>query len=256
MDIEITRDKFLGGQLIISQPKRGYRAGIDPVILAASIRARSGERVLELGCGVGVASLCLAQRVKGLRVVGLEIIPQIAQLARDNAQENELPMEVIDGDIGDIPTELRNLQFDHVMANPPYFDRRHGNVALSIAKERSRGEQTPLAVWTQAAGRRVKPKGFIYFIFRTDRLPDLLRALPSSVGSIEVTPLVSRSQRPSELMILTARKSGRSGFKLLPEIIMHEGKSHQKGKSDYTSQLISVLRNGQALIKDICFSQN
>ena len=116
MDIEITRDKFLGGRLVISQPKKGYRAGVDPVILAASIPARSGESILELGCGVGVASLCLAQRVKALRITGLEILPQIAQLARDNAQENDLPMEVIDGDLGDMPIELRNLQFDHVMA--------------------------------------------------------------------------------------------------------------------------------------------
>ena len=53
MDIEITRDKFLGGRLVISQPKKGYRAGVDPVILAASIPARSGESILELGCGVG-----------------------------------------------------------------------------------------------------------------------------------------------------------------------------------------------------------
>ena len=250
MDIEITRDKFLGGRLVISQPKKGYRAGVDPVILAASIPARSGESILELGCGVGVASLCLAQRVKALRITGLEILPKIAQLARDNAQENDLPMEVIDGDLGDMPIELRNLQFDHVMANPPYFDRRHGSVAPSVLKERSRGEQTPLAVWTQAAGRRVKPKGFIHFIFRTERLLDLLQILPLSLGSVEVIPLVPRSQKPSELMILTARKSGRSGFKLLPEIVMHEGKSHQIGKPDYTSQLISVLRNGQALTKD------
>ena len=146
MDIEITRDKFLGGRLVISQPKKGYRAGVDPVILAASIPARSGESILELGCGVGVASLCLAQRVKALRITGLEILPKIAQLARDNAQENDLPMEVIDGDLGDMPIELRNLQFDHVMANPPYFDRRHGSVAASVLKERSRGEQKPLDI--------------------------------------------------------------------------------------------------------------
>jgi tRNA1(Val) A37 N6-methylase TrmN6 len=247
MDIDTTIDEFFGGRLIIRQPKQGYRAGVDPIILAASIPARSGESVLELGCGVGVASLCLARRVGALRVAGIEILPSIAQLARDNARENGLVMQVVVGDIANMPTELRNLQFDHVMANPPYFDRRRGSEAPSILKERSRGEQTPLAVWTQAAGRRVKPKGFVHFIFRTERLPELIQALPSSLGSIEVIPLVPRSQKLSELMILSARKSGKAGFKLFPEIVMHEGKSHQKDKSDYTSQLISVLRNGDAL---------
>ena len=161
MDIDTTIDEFFGGRLIIRQPKQGYRAGVDPIILAASIPARSGESVLELGCGVGVASLCLARRVGALRVAGIEILPSIAQLARDNARENGLVMQVVVGDIANMPTELRNLQFDHVMANPPYFDRRRGSVAPSVLKERSRGEQTPLSVWTQAAGRRVKPKGFV-----------------------------------------------------------------------------------------------
>jgi len=249
MEIDTTTDEFLGGRLVIRQPKTGYRAGVDPILLAASIPARSGESILELGCGVGVASLCLALRIEGVSVTGVEILPQIAQLARDNAQANGLAMQVLAGDIADMPTELRNLQFDHIMANPPYFDRRRGSVAPSVLKERSRGEQTPLSVWTQAAGSRVKPKGFVHFIFRTERLPELLQALPFSLGSVEVIPLIPRKKRSSDLMILSARKSGRAGFKLLPEILMHEGKSHQKDKADYTSLLTSVLRNAQALTK-------
>ena len=250
MKIETTTDKFLGGRLIIRQPKNGYRAGIDPVLLAASIQAKSGESILEIGCGVGVASLCLAQRIEGLQIMGLEIVPQIAQLARDNARENRLVIKVLTGDIADMPPNLRSLQFDHVMANPPYFDRRRGSEATSILKERSKGEHTPLSAWTQAAGRRVKPKGFVHFIFRTERLPELLQALPSNLGSVEVVPLVPRSQKPSGLMILSARKSGRASFKLLPEIVMHKDKKHSKDRPDYTLHLISVLRNGHALIKD------
>ena len=250
MKIETTTDKFLGGRLIIRQPKNGYRAGIDPVLLAASIQAKSGESILEIGCGVGVASLCLAQRIDGLQIMGLEIVPQIAQLARDNARENRLVIKVLTGDIAHMPPNLRNLQFDHVMANPPYFDRRRGSEATSILKERSKGEHTPLSAWTQAAGRRVKPKGFVHFIFRTERLPELLQALPSNLGSVEVVPLVPRSQKPSGLMILSARKSGRASFKLLPEIVMHKDKKHSKDQPDYTLHLISVLRNGHALIKD------
>lgn len=60
-----SHDQFLGGRLMVAQPKTGYRAGVDPVLLAASVPAVRGESVLELGCGVGVASLCLAARVPG-----------------------------------------------------------------------------------------------------------------------------------------------------------------------------------------------
>ena len=69
---DLTRDKFLDGQLTILQPRYGYRAGVDPVFLAASVPAKPGQNVLELGCGAGVASLCLARRVSGLSLFGVE----------------------------------------------------------------------------------------------------------------------------------------------------------------------------------------
>ena len=95
----ITLDLFLGGRLRIFQPNSGYRAGIDPVLLAASLPAKAGERVLELGCGVGVASLCLMCRVAGVEVSGVEFNPKLADLARCNGRENGLSLNIFDGDI-------------------------------------------------------------------------------------------------------------------------------------------------------------
>ena len=69
--MDITQDGFLGGKLRVSQPKTGYRAGIDPVLLAAACPAKPGEKVLELGCGVGVASMCLMARVPEVRLYGV-----------------------------------------------------------------------------------------------------------------------------------------------------------------------------------------
>ncbi|MFZ2468854.1 MAG: methyltransferase, partial [Parvibaculum sedimenti] len=37
-----TDDGFLGGRLQLLQPAKGYRAGIDAVLLAASVPARHG----------------------------------------------------------------------------------------------------------------------------------------------------------------------------------------------------------------------
>ena len=84
-DGELSTDAFLGGRLSIMQPIRGYRAAADPVLLAAAVPARAGDAVLELGCGAGVASLCLGQRVPGLIQFGLELQPAYAALARRNA---------------------------------------------------------------------------------------------------------------------------------------------------------------------------
>ena len=97
--LDITTDKFLGGKLSVQQPRRGYRAGVDPVLLAASVNAEPKQQVLELGCGVGVASLCLGKRVPDLHLTGLEIQPQLALLARQNAQSNNVTMDVFTGDL-------------------------------------------------------------------------------------------------------------------------------------------------------------
>ena len=56
-------DSLLGGQVALWQPADGYRVAIDTVLLAAAVRVGPGARVLELGSGVGAASLCVANRV-------------------------------------------------------------------------------------------------------------------------------------------------------------------------------------------------
>ena len=49
---ELSRDGFLGGKLQILQPKSGYRAGIDPVLLAASVPAQAGDQVAHVAASV------------------------------------------------------------------------------------------------------------------------------------------------------------------------------------------------------------
>ena len=82
---DLTDDAFLSGRLQLLQPRKGYRAATDPVLLAACVPAKAGQSVLDLGCGAGTASLCLAIRVPGLRHAGLELQPDYADLARQNA---------------------------------------------------------------------------------------------------------------------------------------------------------------------------
>ncbi|MEM9639504.1 MAG: methyltransferase domain-containing protein, partial [Pseudomonadota bacterium] len=144
----LTRDAFLGGRLQLYQPRTGYRAGVDPVLLAASVPARSGQSVLDLGCGVGAAILCLATRVPGLELTGVEIQPEYAALARRNGGDR---LEVVVADITDLPADLRQCQFDHTITNPPYYNRAASRSADDIGREAALGETTPLPEWVKAA---------------------------------------------------------------------------------------------------------
>ena len=105
-DADLSDDKFLCGRLQLLQPVKGYRSATDPVLLAAACSAKSGETVLDLGCGVGAAALCLGTRVPGLRLSGLELQPDYAELARRNAARNETLLDVHEGDLCRMPEAL------------------------------------------------------------------------------------------------------------------------------------------------------
>ena len=226
------------------QPRTGYRAGVDPVLLAASVPARSGQSVLDLGCGVGAAILCLATRVPGLELTGVEIQPEYAALARRNGGDQ---LKVVVADITDLPADLRQRQFDHTITNPPYYNRAASRSADDIGREAALGETTPLPEWVKAAARRVKPKGYAHIIHRAERLPEILNALPSGMGSIEVLPLAPRQGRLAELVIVRARKNGRAAFRLHSPLVLHAGGQHVTDADDYVPQVKAVLRDGAAL---------
>ena len=206
---DLTKDAFLGGKIQLLQPKLGYRAGVDPVFLAATVTAHEGETVLDLGCVVGAAALCLWARIPNLKLTGVERQPEYAELARRNG------LETVCADIANLPDEIRQQQFHHVLANPPYYDRNASVAARNIGREEALGEDTPLSTWMKAAAKRLKPKGFVHVIHRAERLVDLLAALPSDVGSVQVLPLTPRIGRKAELIILRAKKDGRAAFELL-----------------------------------------
>lgn len=243
----MTENAYLGGRVTIRQPAQGYRAGVDPVLLAASVPARAGETVLELGCGVGTAALCLARRVPGITVTGIELQPAYAALARENAAANSLPLEVVEADLAALPFALRQQQFNHVIANPPYFDRNAGSPSKDSGRELAMGEALPFSAWVDTAARRLAPKGIASFIHRAERLPDLLAAMQPRLGSLECVPLQPRIGRVAKLVLLRGRKGGRAAFRLHAPIVLHEGAKHLEDGDDYTAEISAVLRDGAAL---------
>jgi len=247
-DEDLSHDAFLGGRLRTAQPRAGYRAGIDPVLLAASIPARAGQNVLDLGCGSGIAALCLGARVPGLALAGLEIQPAYADLARRNAEENDLPLEVVAGDLVHMPETLKQRRFTHVLANPPYFDRESSTKVEDRGRETGRGEATPLGDWIAAASKRCAPKGTVTLIQRAERLPDMLNHAARHLGSLEVLPLIPRKGREARLVLMRGRKGGRASFRLHDGWILHEGGSHLGGRENYNAATTCVLRLGEPLL--------
>lgn len=244
-DGELTHDAFLCGRLHLWQPRRGYRAATDAVLLAAACPATPGQSVLDLGCGVGAASLCLAARVPELRQSGLELQEDYAALARQNAAENGIALEVVTGDLTRMPPALRH-GFDQVIANPPWYPRG-GSPSPLAARDRALRAELPLAEWVTAASRRLEPGGWLTMILGADGLPEVLGALGSRMGSAVVLPLAAREGRPALRVILRARKGGKAAFRLLAPLITHQGAVHDGDRESYTPRANEILRMGAPL---------
>ena len=238
---DLSRDAFLDGRVWAVQPKQGVRSGSDAVFLAAATAAKANDRVLDVGCGVGVAGLCLKARVPGVRLNGLERQPDYAALAERNGVET-----VWCGDLFAPPSDLTDQPFDWVLTNPPFFNERSSSSPKSDRAIARRAER-PLADWIEACLRRLKPGGGFAMVHQIDVLPEAIFALRRT-GNIKVLPLQPRTGRPAKRMVLTARKGARGPFCLLPPLILHDGAHHVSDDKDYSKACSAVLRDGEALM--------
>ncbi len=246
MTEDVVEDGFLDGRVRLRQPRKGYRAATDPVLLAASVSARAGQSVLDLGCGAGTAALCLAARVPGLDLQGLEIQESYASLARENATLNGVALAVHTGDLRAMPAALKTQTFDGVMLNPPWHEPANRG-SPDLARDRANRLDIPLGDWIGAALSRLRPGGWIHVIQRAEALPEILTALDVPAGQIAVLPLASRIGRPAKRVIVKARKGAKGPFRLMPALVMHEGPAHLADEDDFTDQARAILRDGAPL---------
>lgn len=240
----LREDRFLDGRISLRQPARGYRAGADPVFLAASVPARAGDRVLELGCGVGTALFCLGHRVPGLDLSGVERQADLADLARDNARALGQTARIVTADLAALPPEIAGESFDHVMFNPPFFDRSGGSASPDAQREGGRGGSETLCFWIDLALRRTRPGGGISLIHRIEALPGVLAGFGDRAGAITVLPLAPRQGRAAKLFVMRAKKGAKTPFRLLPPLVLHRGAVHGADGDSYTPEAQTILRDG------------
>lgn len=225
---DVTEDMFLGGQLLLRQPRRGHRAGHDAILLAAATPARAGHRVVEFGAGVGTAGLAVARRVTGLDLVLVEIDDGLAALARANAQANGIAAKVAALDItasADVfaASELGPDSADIVLMNPPFNDAERHRASPDPARQSAHvAAADTLETWTHAARRVLKSGGVLTLIWRADGLAQVLAALERGFGSIRILPVHPNPQGAAIRVIVSAVKGGRAPIALHPGLVLQD----------------------------------
>lgn len=239
-----TEDTLLNGRIILRQPEKGYRVAIDPIFLAASVNVQEGDNILDIGAGVGAASLCLAFREKQCRITGLEIQHEYVKLASENIVLNNMRgrVEILHGDLLKAPPRLAAGTFSHIIANPPYLEEFCNREILNLNKKVANLEgMTKLDDWIKFSLMMVRPKGYLTFIHRADRLDQIISGFAGKLGDIQIFPLWSHVGKPSKRIIVRGQKNSNGKLTLHAGLVLHES------NGDYTKKAQAILRDGHAL---------
>ena len=245
MPIPHSVDQLLDGRVCVCQPTDGYRAAVDPIFLAAAIPVSPGERILDVGCGVGAAALCLAARCDGVQVSGIDPQEELIELAQLGAEKSGLDARVAfhAGDLLAPPEDILVERFDHVMANPPYQAKGRGNVSPNPIKAAANVEgDAILADWIDFSLSMARDGGTVTFIHHFERRTEVIEGLSKRRGRVTIFPL-------------WPKVTGEGAKRALVQILLGEGEGvtvseglvlHNQDGS-YSEAADDVLRKGAGL---------
>jgi tRNA1Val (adenine37-N6)-methyltransferase len=235
-----TQDRFLDGAVSVIQPAKGYRAGMDAVLLAASLQAETGQTLAEAGCGAGTALLCAAYRLAGCAFTGFERADGVRQLAIEGVMANAMTgrVTVRSHDVSERPREMENA-FDQSFCNPPFFEP--GTIrSPGAGREDAYLAETPLKAWVLFLHHITKPGGRITLIHRAAMLGELLELLGPRTGEIEVLPVRPAPGAAAGRVLIRARKGLRRG-----PVTLYDGvELHEAAGGPSTARAAEALKGG------------
>jgi tRNA1(Val) A37 N6-methylase TrmN6 len=224
----LTRDAFLGGRLTVTQPERGFRAGLDSVLLGSAVRTNA-HTLLDLGAGAGTAALVALSHIEGLSATLVEADPAMLALAVINIAGNgmESRARALGLDLT-APGRVRAAaglaadHFDSVIANPPFFDPARGSAPSPARADARHMDDAALDTWVRTAATHAAPEGEVIFIHTAEALPPLLAAFTRRFGAVTVLPLLPRAGQPASRVLVRGIKGSRAPFRLFAARALHE----------------------------------
>ena len=232
---------LFGGRLQILQKKKGYRYTIDSVLLAHFVEPKKGERILELGAGSGVISLLLAFRNPGVRVTGLELQADLADMAGRSVSMNGLEgrVKIILGDVRNAVELLEARSQDVAVFNPPYRKMGSGKVNPGTEKALARHEIAgSIADFLKAASCALEPGGRVCLIYPCSRMVEAIHRMRA--GKMEPKRLRMVHSRPGsrgDFVLVEGMKGGGEELAVLPPLFIY-----QEGEG-YSEELEALFRN-------------
>ena len=203
-----------------------FRLGTDSVLLADFAKTEGRKKGIDPGCGSGILPLLLLTKSEKLRMTGLEINPEAAELARQNIIENGLDdrVDIVVGDIRKHRELFSSGEFDLVIANPPYFPAGSGKSSPRPDRAAAREELLcNLEDIVSAAAYLCRTGGAFYLVHRAERLTDAVCLLRQYGLEPKRLRTVSHSiDKAPSLVLIEARRGASPGLSLLPPLFVRK----------------------------------
>ena len=235
-DNDITRDVLGDGALEILQHERGWRFGLDALLLATDLPQLPEEpTVVELGAAQGVVALCVARQHPDARVVAVERQEALFELLEQNIALNGLDerIEAVRGDIREFRDLLEPHSADLVLCNPPYFRRGERRPSKHPERAAARHElHGELKDFVEASRYVLDQRGRMKMIVPPLRLPDLIAAVEEGDLSLETLRFFhSRHDSTAYLVEAVCRRGGAPDLQIEPPLYIY------RNAEDYTEEV-------------------
>lgn len=210
----------------IIQRKGAFCFGMDAVLLSGFAAVRQGEQALDLGTGTGIIPILLEAKSEGRHFTGLEIQPDMADMARRSVAYNHLEskIEIVTGDIKEAGRLFDLASFDVVTSNPPYMNDAHGLKNPDLPKAIARHEiLCTLEDVVRSAAILLKPGGRFYMVHRPHRLIEIISVMrqyrlePKRMKFVH--PFIDRE---ANMVLIEGVRGGKPMVKLEAPIIVYK----------------------------------
>ena len=235
-------DLHRNGYKLIQNPTQ-FCFGIDAVILSGFTRIKKGETVLDLGTGTGVIPILLEAKTEGKHFTGLEIQPQMVEMARRSVLLNGLEekVEIVEGDIKNFADIFahQTSSFSVITSNPPYTNQGGGlvNPTDSIAIARHELLCT-LEDIVCATAKLLAVNGRFYMVHRPQRLVDIIALLRNyKVEPKRMRFVHSYAHKEPTLVLVEAIKGGKPLLKTEPPLVIYTNEGL------YTEEIKNIYYN-------------
>jgi tRNA1Val (adenine37-N6)-methyltransferase len=224
----MTTDTFFNGLISIMQHRNGYRFSIDAILLAALVKPRPGEKVLDLGTGCGIIPLILAFRYPKIIIYGVEIQEDLAKVAKRNVKENGMEdrITIHCANMTTLNHHMLSGPVDVVVCNPPYRKANSGRINPNPQRAVARHEiSATLEDVVDTARNMLQSSGRFMVIYPAERMMELISHLRSARIEPKFLRMVhSHREDKAKLIVVEGRKGGLPGVSVGPPLVIYDQK--------------------------------